>query len=150
MCRHPGCLTRRRRAARGGAGRAAPIEETHTADISGFAVGLGATIRNLGAKHGLGSKFALSVFRPWSDQLYFFGQLTTHLEAADSGPPATADRDRQPHHQLDAGAPVDAVTVVRAVRRGPLGSSATTSRLNLIPTDVVHVRERPAGEVHGS
>src|SRR2546430_13162643 len=26
------------------------------------------------------SKLAVSFFRPWSDQLYLFGQLTTHLE----------------------------------------------------------------------
>src|SRR5438132_8451673 len=77
----------RRGAAQGGN---VDLEEKTPLVVSGFAVGLGSYDRNLAQSTALGSKIALSVFRPWSDQLYFFGQLTTHLEKADSGPPATA------------------------------------------------------------
>src|SRR5437867_3955589 len=53
--------------------------------ISGFAVGAGTYDRNMGTNSASGSKIALSLFRPWSDHLYLFGQLTTHLEQGDSG-----------------------------------------------------------------
>lgn len=66
------------------------LEEKQPLTVSGFAVGLGSYDRNLGQNTAAGSKLAVSFFRPWSDQLYFFGQLTTHLEHADSGPPGTA------------------------------------------------------------
>src|SRR5213083_3661758 len=82
------CVTQGRRGAAQGGN--IPIEETTPLTISGFAVGLGSYDRNLAQNTALGSKLALSLFRPWSDQLYFFGQLTTHLEEADSGPPGTA------------------------------------------------------------
>src|SRR6266852_1337329 len=78
-------------AGRQGVAQDAKLEtETNPLVVSGFAVGLGSYDRNLAQSTALGSKLALSVFRPWSDQLYFFGQLTTHLEEADSGPPTTA------------------------------------------------------------
>ncbi|HLZ44056.1 MAG TPA: outer membrane beta-barrel protein [Gemmatimonadales bacterium] len=68
-----------------------PSDESTPLTISGFAVGLGSYDRNLAQNTAVGSKLALSMFRPWSDQLYFFGQLTTHLERSDSGrPPQTA------------------------------------------------------------
>src|SRR5438270_13895783 len=57
--------------------------------ISGFAVGLGSYDRNLARTDALGSKIAISLFKPWSDQLYLFGQLTTHLAVPDSGPAGT-------------------------------------------------------------
>ena len=83
----------------GGAGRLgaaqggnADLEEKTPLVVSGFAVGLGSYDRNLAQSTALGSKLALSIFRPWSDQLYFFGQLTTHLEQADSGPPRPRSR----------------------------------------------------------
>src|SRR2546428_8153108 len=57
--------------------------------ISGFADGLGSYERNPAQSNALGSKIAISLFRPWADQLYLFGQLTTHLEDPDSGPAET-------------------------------------------------------------
>src|SRR2546426_4657784 len=83
LCVTPG----RRGAAQGGN---VDLEEKAPLVVSGFAVGLGSYDRNLAQSTALGSKLALSVFRPWSDQLYFFGQLTTHLEGADSGLPTPA------------------------------------------------------------
>ncbi|HLQ59760.1 MAG TPA: hypothetical protein VK113_09615, partial [Gemmatimonadales bacterium] len=66
------------------------VAEANPLVLSGFAVGLSRYDRNLARNTALGSKIALSLFRPWSDQLYLFGQLTTHLQPADSGPPQTA------------------------------------------------------------
>src|SRR5437762_1791040 len=57
--------------------------------ITGFAVGDAGYDRNLERGTAVAGKIALSLFRPWSDHLYIFGQLTTHLEEADSGPPET-------------------------------------------------------------
>src|SRR5437867_299314 len=82
------CVTLGRRGAAQGGN--VDLEEKAPLIVSGFAVGLGSYDRNLAQSTALGSKIALSLFRPWSDQLYFFGQLTTHLEEADSGPPTTA------------------------------------------------------------
>jgi len=66
------------------------LEEKTPLTISGFGVGSASYDRNLQQNTGLASKIGVSFFRPWSDQLYLFAQLTTHLEAADSGPPTTA------------------------------------------------------------
>ncbi len=54
----------RRGAAQGGN---APVEETTPLVVSGFAVGLGSYDRNLAQSTALGSKIAVSFFRPWSD-----------------------------------------------------------------------------------
>ena len=59
------------------------LEDKTPLVISGFSVGLASYDRNLAQGTALGSKIGLSIFRPWSDQLYLFGQLTTHLEQAD-------------------------------------------------------------------
>jgi len=61
------------------------FDERQPLVVSGFAVGAGSYDRNQGGNTLIGSKVALSLFRPWSDQLYLFGQLTTHLEREDSG-----------------------------------------------------------------
>ena len=120
----------RRGAAQGGA---AAIEETTPLTISGFAVGLGSYDRNLAQSTALGSKFALSVFRPWSDQLYFFGQLTTHLEAADSGPPATAI---EIDNLIINWTPALLSTLSLSFGRfdAPIGFERDDEPLNLIPT----------------
>src|SRR5512143_3589932 len=55
------------------------FEESHTVSVSGFAVGTFDWDRNARANSFAGSKIALSLFRPWSDYLYLFGQLTTSL-----------------------------------------------------------------------
>src|SRR5882672_1919889 len=101
--------------------------------VSGFAVGLGSYDRNLAQSAALGSKLALSVFRPWSDQLYFFGQLTTHLEAADSGPPATAI---EIDNLIINWTPARLSTLSLSFGRfdAPIGFERDDEPLNLIPT----------------
>src|SRR5438552_16937386 len=63
--------------------------------VSGFAVGTANYDRNRAQNGALASKLGQSLFRPWSDQLYFFGQITTPVDQAGRGHPATAiDSDR--------------------------------------------------------
>src|SRR2546423_713432 len=119
---------------RRGAAQDAKIEiETNPLVLSGFAVGLGSYDRNLAQSTALGSKLALSVFRPWSDQLYFFGQLTTHLEKADSGPPATAiEIDNLIINWTPAR--LSALSLSFGRFDAPIGFERDDEPLNLIPT----------------
>src|SRR5467141_1822464 len=125
------CVTQGRRGAAQGGN--IPNEESTPLTISGFAVGLGSYDRNLAQSTALGSKLALSVFRPWSDQLYFFGQLTTHLEAADSGPPAPAI---EIDHRIIKWTPARLSTLSLSFGRfdAPIGFERDDEPLNLIPT----------------
>jgi hypothetical protein len=101
--------------------------------LSGFAVGLGSYDRNLAQSTALGSKLALSLFRPWSDQLYFFGQLTTHLEQADRGPPGTAI---EIDNLIINWTPARLSTLSLSFGRfdAPIGFERDDEPLNLIPT----------------
>ena len=119
-------------------GRAGPAQGLNLEDktpltVSGFAVGLAAYDRNLAQNTALGSKIALSVFRPWSDQLYFFGQLTTHLEEADSGPPETAV---EIDNLIVNWTPARLSTLTLSFGRfdAPVGFERDDEPLNLVPT----------------
>src|SRR5882672_8356506 len=107
--------------------------ETNPLVVSGFAVGLGSYDRNLAQSAALGSKLALSIFRPWSDQLYFFGQLTTHLEQSDSGPPGTAI---EIDNLIINWTPRRVSTLTLSFGRfdAPIGFERDDEPLNLIPT----------------
>ena len=109
------------------------LEEKSPLVVSGFAVGLGSYDRNLAQSAALGSKLALSVFRPWSDQLYFFGQLTTHLEEADSGPPETVI---EIDNLIINWTPARLSTLSLSFGRfdAPIGFERDDEPLNLIPT----------------
>jgi hypothetical protein len=123
--------TGRQMAAQGGTG---PIEENTPLTISGFAVGSGSWDRNLRYNSLLGSKIALSVFRPWSDQLYFFGQLTTHLEPADSGPPETTiEIDNLIINWTPAH--LSALSLAFGRFDAPIGFERDDEPLNLVPTN---------------
>ena len=101
--------------------------------VSGFAVGLGSYDRNLAQSNALASKVAISLFRPWSDQLYLFSQLTTHVEVEDSGPPET-------HVELDnlivnwTPARLSALTLTFGRFDAPIGFERDDEPLNLVPT----------------
>jgi len=120
----------RRGAAQGGN---VDLEEKSPLVVSGFAVGLARYDRNLAQSTALGSKIALSVFRPWSDQLYFFGQLTTHLEEADSGPPTTAI---EIDNLIINWTPARLSTLTLSFGRfdAPVGFERDDEPLNLVPT----------------
>src|SRR2546425_7756649 len=125
------CVTLGRRGAAQGGN--ADLEEKTPLVVSGFAVGLGSYDRNLAQSTALGSKLALSIFRPWSDQLYFFGQLTTHLEEADSGPPGTAI---EIDNLIINWTPARLSTLSLSFGRfdAPIGFERDDEPLNLIPT----------------
>ena len=101
--------------------------------VSGFAVGDAGYDRNLAQGTALASKIALSLFRPWSDHLYLFGQLTTHLEAADSGPPATAI---EIDNLIINWTPPSLSTLSLSFGRfdAPVGFERDDEPLNLVPT----------------
>jgi len=109
------------------------LEEKTPLVVSGFAVGLGSYDRNLAQSTALGSKLALSIFRPWSDQLYLFGQLTTHLEQSDSGPPGTAI---EIDNLIINWTPRRVSTLTLSFGRfdAPIGFERDDEPLNLIPT----------------
>src|SRR6266508_3507020 len=120
----------RRGAAQGGN---APVEETTPLVVSGFAVGTARYARNLAQNGAMASKVGLSFFRPWSDQLYLFAQLTTHLEAADSGPPTTAI---EIDNLIINWTPARLSTLTLSFGRfdAPIGFERDDEPLNLIPT----------------
>jgi hypothetical protein len=109
------------------------LEEKSPLVVSGFAVGLGSYDRNLAQSTALASKIGLSVFRPWSDQLYLFGQLTTHIEQADSGPPATAI---EIDNLIINWTPKRLSTLTLSFGRfdAPIGFERDDEPLNLVPT----------------
>ena len=101
--------------------------------VSGFAVGVGTYDRNLGTNSASGSKIALSLFRPWSDHLYLFGQLTTHLEQPDSGAAEThVEIDNLIINWTPPGA--SALTLSFGRFDAPMGYERDDEPLNLIPT----------------
>ncbi len=118
----------RRGAAQGGLS----LEEKPPLVVSGFAVGLGSYDRNLAQNTALASKIALSLFRPWSDQLYLFGQLTTHLETEDSV--------TETHIEIDnlivnwTPPRVSALTLSFGRFDAPIGFERDDEPLNLAPT----------------
>ncbi len=109
------------------------LEEKTPLVLSGFAVGLRSYDRNLAQSTALGSKIALSLFRPWSDQLYFFGQLTAHLDQAGGGPPGTAI---EIDNLIINWTPARLSTLSLSFGRfdAPVGFERDDEPLNLIPT----------------
>jgi len=109
------------------------LEEKTPLTISGFGVGSASYDRNLQQNTGLASKIGVSFFRPWSDQLYLFAQLTTHLEAADSGPPTTAI---EIDNLIINWTPKRLSTLTLSFGRfdAPIGFERDDEPLNLVPT----------------
>ncbi len=121
----------RRGAAQGGN---IPDEQATPLTVSGFAVGTGLYDRNLAQNRAMASKLALSLFRPWSDQLYLFAQLTTHVAVHDSEPADT-------HVEIDnlivnwTPARVSALSLSFGRFDAPVGFERDDEPLNLIPTE---------------
>src|SRR6266699_2712555 len=109
------------------------LEDKTPLTISGFAVALGSYDRNLAQNTALAAEVAVSFFRPWSDQLYLFGQLTTHVEEADSGPPKTAiEIDNLSVNWTPAR--ISALTLSFGRFDAPVGFERDDEPLNLVPT----------------
>lgn len=110
------------------------LEQSQPLVVSGFGVALANYDRNLAQNGAMGSKLAVSVFRPWSDQLYLFGQLTTHVSVHDSEPVHT-------HIEIDnliinwTPAHASALTLSFGRFDSPIGYERDDEPLNLIPTE---------------
>lgn len=111
------------------------FEEPHAVSVSGFAVGTYDWDRNARANSFAGSKIAVSLFRPWSDYLYLFGQLTTSLvtDAATGEPVTETEIDNLIVSWSPPGATAWNLTVGRF--DAPLGFERDDEPLNLIPTN---------------
>jgi hypothetical protein len=121
--------TGRRGAAQGGD---VTLEEKSPLVVSGFAVGTAGYDRNLAQNTAMASKIALSLFRPWSDQLYLFGQLTTHLEVEDSIAETHIEIDNLIVNWTPARA--SALTLSFGRFDAPIGFERDDEPLNLVPT----------------
>lgn len=114
---------------------AVTFEEQKPVTVSGFAVGLASYDRNARENTAAGSKLALSLFRPWSDQLYFFGQLTTSLGRDDATGAAVTEIEID--NLIVSWTPPGASAVNLSFGRfdAPLGFERDDEPLNLIPTN---------------
>ena len=114
--------------------REVTFEPPKPVTVSGFAVGQFAWDREQAANSALGSKLALSLFRPWSDNLYLFGQLTTNVEQGDSG---TTTTEIEVDNLIVSWTPpgLSALNVSFGRFDAPLGFERDDEPLNLIPTN---------------
>jgi len=114
--------------------REVTFEAPKPVTVSGFAVGQFAWDREQAANSALASKLALSLFRPWSDNLYLFGQLTTHVEEGDSG---TTTTEIEVDNLIVSWTPpgLSALNVSFGRFDAPLGFERDDEPLNLIPTN---------------
>jgi len=102
--------------------------------LSGFAVADAVWDRNRNESSMLAGKLAVSLFRPWSDHLYFFGQLTTLLGQDEvTGETHT---EIEIDNLIISWTPPGATALNLSVGRfdAPLGFERDDEPLNLIPT----------------
>ena len=113
----------------------ATLEETRAVTVSGFAVGSYDWDRNARTNTFAGSKIALSLFRPWSDYLYLFAQLTTSLQPADSGGEPTTEIEID--NLLVSWTPPGSSSFTLAFGRfdAPIGFERDDEPLDLVPTN---------------
>lgn len=111
------------------------FEEPRAVSVSGFAVGTYDWDRNARANSFAGSKIAVSLFRPWSDYLYLFGQLTTSLGTdAATGETVT---ETEIDNLIVSWSPPGATAWNLSFGRfdAPVGFERDDEPLNLIPTN---------------
>lgn len=102
--------------------------------VSGFAVGDAGYDRNLEKGTALASKIAVSLFRPWSDNLYLFGQLTTHVSQHDTSEVHT---DIEIDNLIINWTPqkLSALSLSFGRFDAPIGFERDDEPLNLVPTE---------------
>ena len=116
-------------------GGTAMFEESRSVTVTGFAVGSWNWDRNLRTNSFEGSKIALSLFRPWSDYLYLFGQLTTSLGLDETtGEPVT---EIEIDNLIVSWTPPGASSWNLSFGRfdAPVGFERDDEPLNLLPTN---------------
>ncbi|HJQ66141.1 MAG TPA: outer membrane beta-barrel protein [Gemmatimonadales bacterium] len=120
--------------ARTAAAQDVTFQDARPLTVSGFAVGAYAWDRNARTNSFAGSKIALSLFRPWSDHLYLFAQLTTALLTDETtGEPIT---EIEIDNLLVSWTPPGATALSIDFGRfdAPIGFERDDEPLNLIPT----------------
>ena len=102
--------------------------------VSGFAVGDAGYDRNLKQGTAVATKIALSLFRAWSDNLYFFGQLTTHVSQHDTSDVHT---DIEIDNLIINWTPqkLSALSLGFGRFDAPIGFERDDEPLNLVPTE---------------
>lgn len=114
---------------------AVTFEEPRAVTISGFAVGGYSWERNARANSFAGSKIALSLFRPWSDNLYLFGQLTTSLSLDETTGEEVTETEID--NLIVSWTPPGASSLNLTAGRfdAPIGFERDDEPLNLVPTN---------------
>jgi hypothetical protein len=111
------------------------FEESRSVTVTGFAVGSWSWDRNMRTNTFTGSKLAVSLFRPWSDYLYLFGQLTTSLGQDEAtGEPTT---EIEIDNLIVSWTPPGASALNLSFGRfdAPIGFERDDEPLNLLPTN---------------
>lgn len=125
------------------------FQESRPLTVSGFAVGSYDWDRNARTNTFAGSKLALSLFRPWSDNLYLFGQLTTSLLTDETtGEPVTAiEIDNLIVSWTPPGA--SALSLDFGRFDAPIGFERDDEPLNLLPTNSFNFEMARPGKLTG-
>jgi hypothetical protein len=125
------------------------FQDTRPLTISGFAVGTYNWDRDARRNTFAGSKIALSLFRPWSDNLYLFGQLTTRLLTDETtGEPVT---EIEIDNLIVSWTPPGASALSLDFGRfdAPIGFERDDEPLNLIPTNSFNFELARPGKLTG-
>jgi hypothetical protein len=111
------------------------FEESHAVTINGFAVGRYDWDRNARTNTFTGSKIAVSLFRPWSDNLYLFGQLTTSLGVDETTGAEVTETEID--NLIVSWTPPGASSLNLTFGRfdAPIGFERDDEPLNLLPTN---------------
>jgi putative OmpL-like beta-barrel porin-2 len=121
------------------------FDESRALSISGFAVGRYDWDRNARTNTFTGSKIALSLFRPWSDNLYLFGQLTTSLDVDETTGAEVTETEID--NLVVSWTPPGAASLNLTFGRfdAPVGFERDDEPLNLLPTNSFNFQlARPA------
>jgi hypothetical protein len=113
----------------------ATFQDSRPLTVSGFAVATYDWDRNAHRNTFAASKIALSLFRPWSESLYLFGQLTTSLLTDEAtGEPVT---EIEIDNLLVSWTPPGASALSLDFGRfdAPIGFERDDEPLNLLPTN---------------
>ncbi len=135
--------------ARSAAAQDVTFQDARPLTVSGFAVGAYAWDRNARTNTFAGSKIALSLFRPWSDNLYLFAQLTTALLTDETtGEPIT---EIEIDNLLVSWTPPGATALSIDFGRfdAPVGFERDDEPLNLIPTSSFNFELARPGKLTG-
>jgi hypothetical protein len=125
------------------------FQESRPLTVSGFAVGTYDWDRNARTNTFAGSKLALSLFRPWSDNLYLFGQLTTSLSTDETTGQAVTEIEID--NLIVSWTPprASALSIDFGRFDAPIGFERDDEPLNLLPTNSFNFEMARPGKLTG-